>query len=216
MRALTSKNVNSTCAVWIPRSRSSSSYVRYSRPWPTALAACRSSTAAGRAPRPSRCIPRAIAPLVTTTTSTPLRCSAATSSTIRATTDNRSSPESSATIEEPSLTTATGMAWPRLGGVQLEHHAPELDVVTRFEPLRLQRGDHAHAPQPVLDVRERLVVLEVMARDQAVDGGARDAVLAVAGALDLERAARGRAEDLELGDVVLPRVLGHRLRRPPP
>ena len=55
-------------------------------------------------------MPRAIAPEVTTTTSTPEACSAATSSQIRATTDRRSAPVSSATIEEPSLTTATGMA----------------------------------------------------------------------------------------------------------
>src|SRR6185503_20090825 len=159
---------------------------------------------------PSRCIPRAIAPLVTTTTSTPVRCSAATSSTIRAITDRRSSPESSATIDEPSLTTATGM--PRtLGGVELEHHAAELDVVARFEPLCLQRGDHAHAAQAVLDVRERLVVLEVVAGDQAVDGLAGHAECAVGGALDHERAAACRAEDLELGDLVLARVLGERL-----
>src|SRR4051794_34728192 len=148
---------------------------------------------------PSRCIPRAIAPLVTTTTSTPSRCSAATSSTIRAITDRRSSPDSSATIDEPSLTTATGMTARTLGGVELEHHAAELDVVARFEPLRLERGDHAHAPEAVLDVRQRLVVGEVVARDQPVDGVAGDAELALAGALDLERAAGRRAEHLELG-----------------
>src|ERR1044072_1987997 len=114
----------------------------------------------------SRCIPRAIAPLVTTTTSMPCRCSAATSSTIRAITDRRSSPDSSAPIEEPSLTTATGMTAGTVGGVELERHAAQLDVVARFEPLGLERGDHAHAPQAVLDVRERLVVLEVVAGDQ--------------------------------------------------
>ena len=54
-------------------------------------------------------MPRAIAPEVTTTTSTPGACSAATSSQIRATTDSRSAPVSSATIDEPSLTTATGI-----------------------------------------------------------------------------------------------------------
>src|ERR671911_1979141 len=122
-------------------------------------------------------MPRAIAPLVTTTTSTPSRCSAATSSQIRATTDRRSSPESSATTEEPSLTTATGMRSGSLGRIELEHHAAELDVVTGLEPVRLQRRDHAHAPEPVLDVRERLVVLEVVARDQPVDRIAGDAEL---------------------------------------
>ena len=57
-------------------------------------------------------MPRAIAPEVTTTTSTPAACSAATSSQIRATTDSRSAPVSSATIDEPSLTTATGRPEP--------------------------------------------------------------------------------------------------------
>jgi hypothetical protein len=52
-------------------------------------------------------MPRAIAPEVTTTTSTPDACSAATSSQIRATTESRSAPVSSATIDDPSLTTAT-------------------------------------------------------------------------------------------------------------
>src|SRR4051794_12563070 len=64
----------------------------------------------GRTGSSSRCMPRAIAPEVTTTTSVPRACSAATSSQMRATVDRRSSPESSATMDEPSLTTTTGMA----------------------------------------------------------------------------------------------------------
>src|SRR3954447_21515844 len=94
-------------------------------------------------------MPRAIAPDVTTTTSTPASCSAATSSQIRATTDSRSAPRSSATIEDPSLTTATGT----LGGIELEDGAADLDVVAGFEPRALQRGDHAHALQTPLHVR---------------------------------------------------------------
>ena len=57
-------------------------------------------------------MPRAIAPDVTTTTSTPARCSPATSSHSRATTDRRRSPPSWATTEEPSLRTATGTIVP--------------------------------------------------------------------------------------------------------
>ena len=76
---------------------------------------------------------------------------------MRATTDRRSSPLSSATIDDPSLTTATGTSG-SLGRIELEHHAAELDVVAGFEPLVLERGDHAHPAQPVLDVGERLLV----------------------------------------------------------
>src|SRR5215218_8155593 len=104
-----SKNVSRTCAVWSPCSRSRSSYVRYSRPCPTALAACSSAISLRRIGDSSRWIPRAIAPEVTTTTSTPARCSVATSSQTRATTDSRSSPDCWATTEDPSLTTAMGM-----------------------------------------------------------------------------------------------------------
>src|SRR4051812_33821113 len=112
-------------------------------------------------------MPRAIAPDVTTTTSTPEECSAATSSQIRATTESRSAPVSSATIDEPSLTTATGTV---LGGIQLEDDAADLDIIARFEPGALQRADHAHPSQPLLDQRLRLLVLEVPAHDQAIDG----------------------------------------------
>src|SRR3954452_15768865 len=129
------------------------------RPCPTAEAACSSSTTRGRPSRPSRWMPRAIAPEVTTTTSTPPACSPATSSQIRATTDNRSAPESSATIDDPSLTTATGTS----GGIQLEDDAADLDVVAGLEPRPLERADHAHAPQAVLDERLRLLVLEIPA-----------------------------------------------------
>src|SRR3954468_21861760 len=115
-------------------------------------------------------MPRAIAPEVTTTTSTPCACSAATSSQIRATTESRSAPESSATIDEPSLTTATGTS----ARVQLEHDAADLDVVAGLEPRPLERADHAHPPQPRLDQRLRLLVLQVPARDQAIDGLAVD------------------------------------------
>ena len=57
----------------------------------------------------------------------------------------------------------------RLARVELEHDPAELDVVAGLEPARLERRDHAHPAQPVLDVGERLVVLQVVARDQPVD-----------------------------------------------
>ena len=63
--------------------------------------------------------------------------------------------------------------------------------------------------QPLLDVGERLLVLEVVARDQPVDRRAGDAEPAVADALDLEAAPGRRAEDAELGHLVL-------AARPPP
>src|SRR5215218_6575650 len=130
-----SKNVSSTCAVWSPCSRSRSSYVRYRRPCPTALAACSSAISVLRTGSSSRCTPRAIAPDVTTTTSTPERCSPATSSHTRATTDRRSSPESRATTEEPSLTTATGMARRKgRSGGRLLHRLPRSRMRRRGAP----------------------------------------------------------------------------------
>ena len=100
---------------------------------------------------------------------------------IRATTDSRSSPLSSATIDDPSLTTATGMASRSLGGApgRARTRSPPISTSSPgSNPSLLERGDHAHAPQPVLDVRERLLVLEVVARDQPLDGVAGDAELA--------------------------------------
>src|SRR3954465_13567896 len=97
-------------------------------------------------------MPRAIAPEVTMTMSTPSRCSAATSSQTRAITASRSSPESSVITEEPSLTTAAGIGRsvdesagaPVQGtppdrlegsaGVELEDDAADLDVVAGLEP----------------------------------------------------------------------------------
>ena len=69
--------------------------------------------------------------------------------------------------------------------------------------------------QAVLDVRERLLVLEVVAGDQPVDRLAGDAELARADALDLERAPGRRAEDAVLGDLVLARRASRRPARRP-
>ena len=93
-------------------------------------------------------IPRAIAPLVTITTSSPCWCSAgeqrrrcAPSSSVR------SAPSPSATTLEPSLTTIRLMRgdFPLPGGgaplprVELEDHARDLDLVPGLEALLLER-----------------------------------------------------------------------------
>ena len=110
-------------------------------------------------------MPRAIAPDVTTTTSTPDACSAATSSQIRA--DDRQ-PQRAGVLGDdrrPELDDRDR----HVRRVQLEDRVADLDVVARREARALQRGDHAHALQPPLDVRLRLLVLEVPAQEQALD-----------------------------------------------
>src|SRR5215831_3597970 len=105
------------------------------------------------------------------------------SSQIAASTSWRSAPSLCATIPDPSLTTVVDTAVPSLW-VELEHDTGDLDVVARLEALLLQRADHAHPPQPALDVGQRLVVVEVMTGDQALDLLATDAKDAVVNALD--------------------------------
>src|SRR4051794_41878504 len=104
-------------------------------------------------------MPRAIAPEVTTTTSTPTPCSAATSSQMRSSTPGRRSPEASATTEDPSLTTAVGIAPLRLGGGK-----------------RRGRGCSGLALEPVEPQRERheapeLARVVLAAGDVRVDEG---------------------------------------------
>src|SRR5438477_11916164 len=100
----------------------------------------------GRAGSAITRIPRAIAPLVTTITSSPPARRAATASHTRPSTSASSSPASSATIEDPSLMTTRrtvgGSLRPR---VQLEDDAADLDVVARLEARLLQRLHHADA-----------------------------------------------------------------------
>lgn len=74
-----------------------------------ALAACSSSMRLGRAPSSMTCMPRAMAPLVTTTTSLPAARSVATQEQTAVRTSVRSSPSSSATMDEPSLMTTRRM-----------------------------------------------------------------------------------------------------------
>src|SRR3954454_17776890 len=119
--------------------------------------------ALGRAGSSSSRIPRAMAPEVTTTTSTPARWRLANYSHTRAMTARRSSPLSSVMTEEPSLTTTEGTRGSLEGRarVELEHDAADLDVVAGLESRVLKDGEHSHAAQPVLHVSERLLVLEV-------------------------------------------------------
>src|SRR3954447_15140483 len=168
--------------------------------------------ARGRTGRSSRCIPRAIAPEVTTITLTPEACSEATSSHTRATADRRKAPASSATTDDPSFTTATAMnaSLERRARVQLEDRAADLDLVAGLESCPLERRDHAHPVQPPLHQRLCLLVLQVVARDQALDRLAGNDPLAGVRPRDVERARRARTQDGELGHVVLPRPLRHR------
>src|SRR3954469_2230303 len=170
-----SKKVSSTCALLRPRAESSSSKTRYSFPCPTAEAACSSSIARGRTPSSINRIPRAIAPEVTSTTSRPAARSSAVCPATPARTSSRTSPRASATMLEPSLITTVPAIWlRRLGaerrpGVELEHRAPDLHVVAGLEAGRLEPPEHAQGPQPLLDVGERLGVVDVVALEEPFD-----------------------------------------------
>src|ERR1044072_6979439 len=74
--------------------------------------------------------------------------------------------------------------------MQLEEDARDLDVVARLEARGLQRADDAHPAQAPLDVREGLVVVEVVACEQPHDAVAVDLEDPVVLALDAEAAAR--------------------------
>src|SRR5947208_1136349 len=211
-----SKNVSSTCAERSPSPERSSSYTRYSRPCPTADAACSSSIADGRIGSPIARIPTAIAPDVTITTWRPCSRWRATSAQIDARTSRRTSPCSSATIAEPSFATTTltgmslrvpiradvaaGRASPpeRRARVELEHDARDLDVLAGLETRRLEGADHSEGAEPVLDVAQRLLVLDVVARDQALDPAAADPVDPVGHALDAVAVVGARAIDAML------------------
>src|SRR4051794_9369175 len=94
-------------------------------------------------------------------------------------------------------------------GVELEHDAGDLDVVARLEALGLERVDHAERPQPLLDVRQRLLVAEVVAGEQALDPRSGDAEPALGHALHVPTAS-GRGAG---GAVLGPRRDLGRLRR---
>src|SRR5436190_18799455 len=207
-----SKNVSSTCALGTPRASSSSSYARYSLPCPTADAAWSSAIAEGRIGISIRRMPRAIAPEVTITTESPrLYSSAAWSQTVLRT-SRRTSPASSATMLEPSLTTNVltvpkgkppALGAERRARVELEHHAADLDVVAGLEAGRLERADHADRAQALLEIAQRVLVADVVPRHEALDASPRDPEGAVAGALDREALAGARPVDAVLDELRL-------------
>src|SRR3954470_2414107 len=109
--------------------------------------------------RPISRMPRAIAPEVTSTTSSPAACLVATSAQRGSSTSSRTCPTSSATMVEPSFTTTVAMPLPHAAGgeapvpallLQAEHLRPGL-------PLLLERGGHGGlvaVDRRLLDLRQ--------------------------------------------------------------
>src|SRR4051812_20377404 len=86
--------------------------------------------------------------------------------------------------------------------MQLEHDAADLHVIARLE-ARLLEGPHdTDALERPLHVRQRLVVLQVVARDQAVDAAADDAEGPVIDAFDAEPPLGRGAEGHVVGEIV--------------
>ena len=59
-------------------------------------------------------------------------------------------------------------------GIELEHDPGDLHVVSRLEARGLERLDHAEGAQALLDVAHRLIVVDVVARDEAIEPPALD------------------------------------------
>ena len=152
--------------------------------------AARPSRAAASAARSAR-IPRAMAPEVTSTTGRPRggarppaaqTCAQHVRAHLAAVVgdDARSELDDDEAHLSGEVRTAHGGGRP---GPQLARAAPgssskttpaDLDVVARLEPGRLERPDHADRAQALLDVAQRLLVLEVVAGDQPLDPAADD------------------------------------------
>src|SRR5256885_657381 len=83
-------------------------------------------------------------------------------------------------------------------------HPPpaDLDLVPRLEALAPERPQHAHPAQPLLQIGHRLLVLYVIAREQALDTRPVHHKGPLAAALDLEARARGRPEHHVLGQLL--------------
>src|SRR5947199_410182 len=100
---------------------------------------------------------------------------------------------------EPSLTTRGDMVEDRVRGrrlsprIELELDSGDLDVVSRLEPLGLERPDHPNAAQAPLQMGQRFVVVEVVACHQPLDAGAGDPPAVLTAALHSVSPARGRA-----------------------
>src|SRR5215213_5693164 len=89
-------------------------------------------------------------------------------------------------------------------GVELEDDAADLHVVAGLEARGLERLDHAERTQALFDVAERLLVVHVVAGDQALHALALHPERALAYALDPEGVAAAGAVDA---------VGGRRVRR---
>src|SRR5918999_1122198 len=120
-----SKNVSSTCADGPPR-------------------ACSSSIARGRTDSSISRMPRAIAPEVTTTTSSPARWRSATASPSASSSSLRTSPASSATTLEPSFTTtvATALALRPVGQLPSPVLALEPEEARRLHAVGVEHDPH--------------------------------------------------------------------------
>src|ERR1035438_3429423 len=129
----------------------------------------------------------------------------------------RGAPSLSATTLEPSFTTTRlmpGAYLPpraglrrarRSGGVGIERDARDLDLIARLEALRLQRLQHADPSQPALQIRHRVLVVDLVARQQSLDAPPLDDERARSEPLHLEARAGGRPEHHVLGQLLLAR-----------
>jgi len=79
--------------------------------------------------------------------------------------------------------------------------AGDLDTIARLEPFPLERVDHADASQSPLQVSERFLIVEVVARHQALDPATADTEAPVADPLDPPAAVGAGAKDAMRGKV---------------
>ena len=124
-------------------------------------------------------MPRAIAPEVTTTTSTPASVQRRD---LLADPGDHGQPQRAGVLGDdrrPELDDGDGHGPRAYEGSSSNTMPPISTSSPGFEPCPLERADHAHPPQPLLDERLRLLVLEVPAQDQALDGVAGDDPVAV-------------------------------------
>ena len=191
-RADTSKKVSSTCAALTSCSPSRPAYTSYSGPCPTADAACSSSIADGRTGIPMRRMPSAIAPEVTSVAAPPSVWTAPTWRHTSRSTSARTSPASSATSVEPSFTTVSDIYCCGTPGYRANATSPISISSPASNPCGLESLEDTHLLQPLLDVGERLGIVEVVAADQPLDRLAAQAERAVRAALDLQPSSPGR------------------------
>src|SRR5262249_36947534 len=130
------------------------------------------------------------------TTFSPPACSSATWAQTLSSTSVRSSPVSPATIEEPNLATTVMAPSSR---VEFELEVADDHLVPGLEPGPLEGGDDTDLAQAALQVVERLVVREVVPRDQQLDAAAGDPEAAIALGGDVEALRLAGPVDAVLG-----------------